>query len=265
MQRTRSDYGPPDSGLPIIDLRSHCLFLDFDGTLVEIALRPEAVSVAPETLSALTALHRWLGGALAIVSGRPIPEIDRFLTPLVLPAAGVHGLTRRAADGRIEQAVVDQSLVALMACELGMVIDRHPGVLLETKWGAVALHYRSRPELAELCVTAVKKATAACTARIELLPGKMVIEAKFAGADKGSAIHAFMDEPPFKGRRPVFVGDDATDEDGFAAVHALNGLTAKVGTAASIARHRFESTQQFLAWLDTISNQMPEWRTSCAI
>lgn len=249
----------------MLDLASHCLFLDFDGTLVEIAVRPEAVSVAAETLAALAALHRRLDGALAIVTGRPIAEIDRFLAPLVLPIAGVHGLTRRAADGHVEQAAVDQQLVALLARELGVFIDTHPGIIMETKWGAVALHYRSRPELAEVCIGVMKKAVDACTARVDLLPGKMVIEAKFAGADKGSAIRSFMGEPPFKGRRPVFVGDDATDEEGFAAVAALGGLTAKVGSAPSLARHRFDTTQHFLAWLDTLARPLPERELPCAI
>lgn len=233
---------------PVLDLDADCLMLDFDGTLVPLADRPDAVRLAETTRDDLIVIHRRLNGAVAIITGRSIGEIDYYLEPLKLPVSGVHGLTRRAASGRTEMVEVDDAVVAGVVEELHALVHAVPGLLLEAKWGAVALHYRNRPELAQRCFAAVREAAMARSGKVELIRGKMVVEAKFATNTKGSAIDAFMSEPPFQNRRPVFVGDDITDEDGFAAVEKWGGVGAKVGHGQSVARCRFDDTRAFLDW-----------------
>lgn len=214
---------------------SCALFLDFDGTLVDIAPDPGAVVVPSSLVPTLTALQDYLGGAVAVVSGRPIREIDSFLAPLRLPVAGVHGAERRAADGALDHLpgrpleIVEATADALAA--------RHPGLLVEHKATSVALHYRQAPELEGACIEAMQEAVARSPG-LGLLRGKMVVEAKPCGASKGSAIEAYLNEPPFAGRTPVFIGDDVTDEAGFEVVQRLGGLGVKVGEGATVAWQR---------------------------
>lgn len=221
---------------------SCALFLDFDGTLVDIAPQPEDVVVPPGLLRSLDLVCQRLGGALALISGRPVDQIDAFLKPLRLPAAGVHGAERRSASGEWSLLAtpplteVEQAALALAA--------RHPALRVEIKRGSVALHYRQAPELQDVCVETMR-AAADRSAGLTLLLGKMVVEAKPGGASKGLAIEAFMREAPFAGRSPVFVGDDVTDEAGFATVQRMNGFGVKVGEGPSIARERILSPAQF--------------------
>jgi trehalose 6-phosphate phosphatase len=221
---------------------SCALFLDFDGTLVDLAPQPEAVEVPPGILATLQALNAYLGGALALISGRPIEQIDAFLAPLRLPAAGVHGAERRSAAGEVTLLrthplrQVEEAVLSLAA--------RYPLLRVENKRGSIALHYRQAPELEALCVQAMQAAVENSPG-LTLLRGKMVVEAKPGGVSKGLAIEAFMAEPPFAGRRPVFVGDDFTDEVGFATVQRLQGLGVKIGEGASVAFQRLESPAVF--------------------
>ena len=224
-------------------LRPSCaLFLDFDGTLVDIAPQPEAVIVPSGLVGTLTALDKYLGGALALISGRPIDQIDAFLDPLRLPAAGVHGTERRGASGDITLLSthplqhVEEAAQSLAA--------RHPLLRVENKRGSIALHYRQAPELEQECLQAMHAAVEESPG-LTLLHGKMVVEAKPGGASKGHAIEAFMQEAPFLGRSPVFVGDDITDEVGFATVQRLKGLGVKVGEGASVAWQRLASPAVF--------------------
>lgn len=217
---------------------SCALFLDFDGTLVDLAPQPEAVIVPSGLVNTLGALNNYLGGAMALISGRPIDQIDAFLHPLRLPVAGVHGTERRAFDGAVNlmsthplQQVNDAAL-ALAA--------QHPRLRVENKRGSVALHYRQAPELEPLCLQAMQGAVEESPG-LTLLRGKMVVEAKPGGASKGHAIEAFLQEPPFAGRMPVFVGDDFTDEVGFSTVQRMHGLGVKVGEGATVAWHRLAS------------------------
>ena len=236
-------------------LNEVALFLDFDGTIVDIVMDPGAVRVDDASILNLTTLWRRLGGALAIVSGRSIAEIDEHLKPLVLPVAGVHGLTRRASGGQVEMASVDESIVGGVATMLEPFVYAYPGLILEPKWGAIALHYRARPELAEACYAALAAATATYSPSAEIVHGKMVVEAKFARFNKGTAVRSFAAESPFNGRRPIFIGDDVTDEDGFAAVIEMGGVAAKVGTGPSVATTRFKSAAEFRKWMGLIANQ----------
>jgi trehalose 6-phosphate phosphatase len=225
---------------------AHALFLDFDGTLVALADTPEAIEVPPALVLLLRELHALLGGALAVVSGRQIDALDRFLAPLRLPAAGEHGLQRRDADGRMqEQRPPDLTAVLAAANQLAA---RHTGLLVERKHAAVALHYRRAPELEAVCRETMAHMVAA-QPQFELLHGKCVFEVKPAGINKGTAIDAFLREPPFAGRVPVFAGDDTTDESGFAVVQPRGGVAIKVGSGPSLAMHRLASPQAVDDWL----------------
>jgi trehalose 6-phosphate phosphatase len=217
---------------------SCALFLDFDGTLVDLAPQPEAVIVPSELVNTLGALNNYLGGAVALISGRPIEQIDAFLHPLQLPVAGVHGTERRASDGAVSLlSTHPMQLVEDAALTLAAQDER---LRVENKRGSVALHYRQAPELEPTCLHVMQRAVEQSPG-LTLLRGKMVVEAKPGGASKGQAIEAFLHEPPFAGRMPVFVGDDFTDEVGFSTVQRMQGLGVKVGEGASVAWHRVAS------------------------
>ncbi len=230
------------------------LFLDFDGTLVDLAPEPDAVVVPPGLVDTLAGIRARLGGALAVVSGRAVAAIDTFLHPLDLPVAGVHGSERRDGEGRMTLAPtprldrVEQAAAAL--------VNAHPGLALEAKRGALALHYRQAPQLETLCREAMQAAVAASPGLV-LLEGKMVFEAKSAGASKGLAIEAFLRETPFVGRRPVFFGDDSTDEAGFAAAQQAGGIGVKVGAGATQAQHR-------IAGPDRLRRSLADWLQAAA-
>jgi trehalose 6-phosphate phosphatase len=219
---------------------SCALFLDFDGTMVDIAPQPSAVHVPEPLLGVLQDDHDYLQGAIAVISGRPIAQIDSFLYPLQLPTAGVHGAERRGLDGEVH-LMHTQPLdhVQEAAC---LLAAQNPGLLVENKRGSLALHYRQRPELEAACVAAMQEAVAESPG-ITLLRGKMVVEAKPGGASKGRAIEAFLAESPFTGRTPVFIGDDVTDEVGFSTVQRLGGLGIKVGEGATCAWRRLPDPQ----------------------
>jgi trehalose 6-phosphate phosphatase len=227
---------------------SCALFLDFDGTLVDIAPQPDEVIVPPALVHTLEQLHTYLGGALALISGRPIEQIDEYLRPLVFPAAGVHGAERRTAAGELLLANTHPLDVVEHAAE--SLVREHPALRLESKRGSIALHYRQAPELEATCVGAMQQAVEHSPG-LTLLRGKMVVEAKPGGASKGAAIDAFMAEPPFARRTPVFVGDDITDEVGFATVQRLRGLGLKVGKGPSVAFGRIPSPSAFREQLQT--------------
>lgn len=233
------------------------LFLDFDGTLVAIAERPDAVHVEPETLATLRRLQSALGGALAILTGREIAAVDAFLAPLRLPVAGVHGLMRRDAEGRLGPLPETADFIDNAVRRLAPLIAAEDGLILERKPVSLALHYRARPDLEGVCLTTLQD-IANPYPDIELKRGKMVIEAKPAGADKGTALADFMGEAPFKGRKPVFAGDDVTDEDAFEVVNDLGGISIKVGEGETAARHRVADTTTFLDWLSAASRRLRE-------
>jgi len=231
------------------------LFLDFDGTLVAIADRPDEVKLDPATRQALVELSQLLSGALAIITGREITTVDRFLAPLHLPVAGVHGLTRRDARGRMYAPAINIGLAEAVSRALSSLIAQHPGLLLERKYGALALHYRSRPELETACIAAMESAVAGLPGT-ELKRGKMVIEAKAIAGDKGAAIADYLKEAPFLGRRAVFAGDDVTDEDAFMFVNAKNGISIKIGPGLTHATYCAPGIGQFLAWLRALPGKL---------
>lgn len=225
---------------------AHALFLDFDGTLTELAPRPEAVRIASGLVPTLSSLHTHLGGALAIVTGRPEADIDGFLAPLHLPLASEHGAQYRLTDAS-HPAVIPPDLDPVRQAAEAFAAS-HPGVLVEHKRASVALHYRLAPHLESLCHDALLNAMRHLEG-VELLPGKCVFEVKPRGVHKGQAILDFMTQVPFAGRQPVFVGDDVTDEAGFAAVQSLGGWAIKVGEGPTIAQHRCMTPAALRGWL----------------
>jgi trehalose 6-phosphate phosphatase len=226
------------------------LFLDVDGTLIEIAATPDAVEVPSTLAHTLVLASQREGGALALISGRPVEELDQLFAPLVFPAAGQHGLERRNAHGKIARSFVDVGALRNAREALVRLQATNAGLLLEDKGTALAMHYRLAPHL-ECEVTAVLERVAEPLQDTFMLrPGKCVLELAPRGYSKRSAIEAFMKEPPFAGRTPVFLGDDVTDEDGFRAVNDLGGHSIRVGgLEPTAARHRFGSVREVIAWL----------------
>jgi trehalose 6-phosphate phosphatase len=239
--------------LPSInEIASYAIFLDLDGTIVELVDHPDAVRVSPSTLRLLRALRGCVGQALAVISGREIAVLDRLLYPLILPAAGVHGLQRRDASGTIYSK--ETSNLAPIAIILENLFGKEPGVVLERKPGAVAVHYRLRPDLERRCGEAIYRAIEQ-RPDFRLLKGKMVFEITQAGDNKGDVISAFLSEPPFRGRIPIFAGDDVTDEPGFSVVNALGGVSIKVGAAQTEARFHAENTADLREWLCKLAGE----------
>ncbi|GGB60851.1 trehalose 6-phosphate phosphatase [Roseibium aquae] len=224
------------------------LFLDFDGTLVDLAPRPEQVAVSPGVVDTLSRLQVCLDGAVAVISGRPIAEIDHFLDPLQLPAAGLHGLEHRKAVGADIIRDKPTGAIAQLKADLEASDLLTNGVFLENKGVALAVHYRANPDREE-DVRGVMQEAVAGLDNLHLVEGKMVIEAKPATSDKGRAVEAFMAHAPFKDRTPVFIGDDVTDEDGLAAAQRLGGLGVKVGMGQTCAHYRLSSVPAVHAWL----------------
>lgn len=214
------------------------IFTDFDGTLVELAETPDAVDVPDSLAHQLERAARELDSAFAVLTGREIADIDRFLSPLQLPIAGAHGTQRRRADGFVETVDPASILGAEeIANAMQPLVVAHPGLVMEAKEGAVALHYRQSPELETAVRIAMEEAVHSVT-DFELVPGKMVLEARPRGINKGDALRAFMREEPFIGRTPIFIGDDVSDEDGFIAAQELGGVGIKLGDGDTAARMR---------------------------
>jgi len=233
----------------IKDLEHYCIFLDFDGTLVEIEDHPDDVRVDALTLRYIERLRDKVGGSLALISGRDIDVIDRLLYPLILPVAGVHGLQRRDVEGHLHKPLIDQCLVDDLANDIQSEFYGEPGVVIEMKTGAVALHYRLRPDFEARCVTLAEKIISA-RPELHMIKGKMVCEIRLDRNDKGAVIETFLAERPFKGRRPIYAGDDVTDESGFAAVNACGGISIKVGENPTSAMFRATSVLELRNWFE---------------
>ena len=242
-----------DSALPPPLTTDVALFLDFDGTLVDIAPTPSDVMIPEGLTQRLRHLAWLLNGALAVISGRPIIVIDEFLGGAVPCVAGVHGAERRNALGHIHRLVLDPEAIAPFRITLGEFARSRPGVLLEDKGVSLALHFRERPEAGDAARAVVDACVAASHGAFERLDGKMVVELKPLSITKVGALAAYMNEAPFAGRRPVFVGDDITDESAFIEVSRTNGFGVVVGehhpTAASA---RLPSVAALHHWLKTL-------------
>ncbi len=231
-----------------LPLLKTAFFFDFDGTLASIVDDPRAVAIDADVLRALAGLHTASGGALAVVSGREIATLDGFLSPLCLPLGGAHGSERRDAGGTLHRVEVAGATIERLAEELERLAATEDGLLVERKRTSVALHYRRRPDLEAYCREKARE-LAALDDGISLLSGKMVVELKLSGRTKGDLIADFMAEEPFRGRRPIFFGDDVTDEDAFGVLPRWNGLSVKIGDGPTAAGYRIPDPAALHAWL----------------
>lgn len=239
---------------PVPDPR-WALLLDVDGTLLHIAETPDGVARSAALCRLLSRLTPALDGAVALISGRTIEDLDRLFEPLKPPAAGLHGLEHRNAKGQISTLGEAEALDHLRA-PLAKFAAGYRGLLLEDKGRALAFHYRLAPEREAEVKEKIKNLTGG-SRDLRTIHGKMVVEIKPRHADKGSAVRAFMTEAPFHGRIPVFLGDDVTDEDAFKVVNELNGLSIRVGPAQeTAARHRLDGVDQVLQWLTQIADSL---------
>ncbi|MFC3395396.1 trehalose-phosphatase [Brenneria rubrifaciens] len=235
--------------LPALDGGPYAFFFDVDGTLAEIRPEPDAVVIPSAVRANLQALSTACHGAVALVSGRPLEQLDKLTAPLILPLAGVHGAERRDASGNLHRVILPAEVAAPLRQMLEQAMAAMPGTLLEAKEMAFALHYR-QAMVYERQVFALAESAVARFPQLTLQPGKCVVEIKPRGTDKGVAINAFMREAPFAGRIPVFVGDDLTDEKGFIAVNAMQGISVKVGEGSGHARFRLKRVADVYQWLE---------------
>lgn len=230
-----------------VDWRKYAFFLDFDGTLAPIVDRPGDVRVDERTLQTLSRLHRLTDGAVAVISGRAIADLERHLAPTVCAVSGSHGLEFKTV-GQVHQMVTDATEI------LGPALDRisdfaaQRGLLVEDKPGAVTVHYRGRAEAASAARLLVDR-VAAASASLRAMHGDMVSEVALSGVDKGSALRHFMLDTPFSGRLPITAGDDVTDEDAFRAANDLRGFSIKIGPGPTEATYRADNIDEFLGWL----------------
>jgi len=217
---------------------SYALFLDFDGTLVDIVERPDAVMVDPALPGVLTTLQERLGGALAVISGRPIAFLDGRLTPHEFDMAGLHGLEHRIA-GRLSMCDPDEHpALREMVERLNEIVADKAGVLIEDKGCSVAIHWRLAPHEKEFALATAQAAVEALGSDYRVQHGKAVAEILPSAAGKGKVIERFLHEAPYKGRRPIFIGDDLTDENGFKTVNAHGGLSIRIGAGETVAQVR---------------------------
>lgn len=216
---------------PLNRIADHCaVFLDFDGTLLNLVERPNQVVVDGCLLYLLDELYVATAGATAVITGRSMDNLDALLKPLRLPVAGVHGAERRRADGTIERYSVPATLVWQTRMALRLRLRHYDGLLIEDKGCAFAVHYRgAAPQVAPRLKAEMQALAADSRGVFELMEGAAVFELRPRACDKGSALDAFMAEPPFAGRFPIFIGDDLTDRAGFEAVGRVHGMAIAVG------------------------------------
>jgi trehalose 6-phosphate phosphatase len=230
--------------------RTVSLFLDVDGTLIDIAESPDAVTVPAGLPETLARLHGGLDGALALVSGRSIAKLDRLFAPYVFPAAGEHGAElRRSAAHPIEEPPRSERMLELNR-RLAAISANNPGVFIEAKRAAIAVHYRQAPARGPAVLAAIEAALFEGFTDLHVLSGKMVFEIKPRHVNKGAALRALMRDAPFAGRPPIFVGDDTTDADGIRAAQELGGVGIFVGPEPGAqSSFGFIAPAEVRAWL----------------
>ncbi|TXG86201.1 MAG: trehalose-phosphatase [Thermomicrobiales bacterium] len=227
-------------------------FLDVDGTLIDIARTPDAAHIDEDLRGLVARIHVASGGAVALISGRAISDLETRLAGLRVPFAGQHGLERRDAAGRLWIHPTDPQAKIQVKESLQPFLARHSGLLLEDKGLTLALHYRLAPHLAGHSRRIMLNVLSTLGAGFELQFGKCVVELKPAGVDKGTAVAEYLREPPFRDRRPVFIGDDLNDEHGFALVNGLDGISIKVGLGRTCARYRLRNVATVRKWLNCV-------------
>jgi trehalose 6-phosphate phosphatase len=236
---------------PLLD-DACALFLDVDGTLIEFADRPDAVTLLPDVREAIGRISDRLEGAVALVSGRPLEQLDALFAPLHLPAAGLHGHQLRDAGGAVHDSAEDESTTEWLHAlhqQAMRFAHGHPGVLVEDKGPSMALHWRGAPHAANE-VRAFADRHIRGNAGYRLQPGDHVVEFVPVGSDKGRAVRRMMQYLPFRGRLPVFLGDDLTDEHGFEASNGLHGWSVLVGEREpSVAVFQLQDIRSVHGWL----------------
>jgi trehalose 6-phosphate phosphatase len=228
------------------------LFLDVDGTLLEFTDSPLETHADAGLKALLSEVAERLGGALALVSGRSIEYLDALFAPLRLPAAGLHGVERRKASGVMHGASFVDSRLDRARTALQAFVQAHPGTILEDKGRTVAVHFRMAPGAEPSVRDTVVAVAAQLGSSYHIQGGNMMLEIKPRGFSKSSAIAAFMKEPPFSGRKPVFVGDDLTDEGGFKTVEDAGGISVSVGNRVR-GQYRLDDPAAVRGWLLGIS------------
>jgi trehalose 6-phosphate phosphatase len=237
------------------DLRKCALLLDIDGTILDLAPSPQQVWVPTGLRQTLARLDSLTGGAVALVSGRSLRDIDLIFAPLELAAVGGHGAELRPAVGG-ETRLRAKPLPAALKRKLCSITELGPGIIAEDKGYSLALHYRLAPETGDAVRAAVAKICAeAAPGTIEILPGKLVVEIKAAGINKATAVCELMECAPFVDRNPIFIGDDTTDEPVFGIISRFGGLGFSVGRIAPNVNGHFTRPESVRAWLARIANQ----------
>ena len=232
------------------------LFLDLDGTIIDIAPTPEAVIVPPELTATVAGLSRGLAGALAIITGRPMSDVDRFLHPLRPVAAGVHGAELRLAEGgpvTFDAEGLDDNLVEAVKRLEGIA----SGILVEPKGRSIAVHYRQAPAAGDALMSALEPILASYDDRLVLCPGRKVLEIVPRRISKGGALATIAALPAFGGRRPVMIGDDTSDVSAFAAATSLGGVGLKVaGESFSSGEADFRGPSAVRSWLSALAERL---------
>jgi len=230
-------------------------FLDVDGTLLDFTERPSATRVEPALRRLLRDVIEVTGGAMALISGRPVVDIDRLFGPPRFCVAGQHGAERRDAAGKLHRHRLPKEKLRKAGHQLRQMVAEHPGLVLEDKGMSFALHYRLAPALGAQVRDVMRGLVEDLGEEFEMQAGKMVFEIKPGGRDKGTAIAEFMEERPFRERLPVFIGDDLTDEFGFELINRIGGHSVKVGEGVSAARFRLADASAVRAWLGKIAGE----------
>ena len=235
-----------------VEAAAVAILLDVDGTILDIAASPRDVHLPPALARTLAGLAGHLGGALALVSGRTVADLDRIFAPLRLPAIGGHGAQTRPAGDRADVLSFAPRLDEALRRQLSRLAILLPGVLVEDKGSSIALHTRAAPQHADAVRDAVAAICAAGPAGVETLAGKAVLEVKPIGFDKGAAVRALMALPPFRGRRPIFIGDDVTDAAAFAVLPEFAGIGFSVGHLFPGLAGSFATPAEVRDWLSRL-------------
>ncbi len=246
------------SDAPVLDTAERlAVFLDFDGTLVNLAERPELVDVPKNLLTTIQAVHDRLDGALALISGRSVRDLDGLLAPLQLPLAGVHGIEHRDGSGELKTSPIATIPETVRQC-LENLAATDPALILEDKGNSLALHYRQSPDQEIRIRAELQNIFSDLGQDFILQDGKMVLEVRPSGATKGTAVRRFMSDAPFKGRCPIFIGDDITDEDAFQVVNEMGGYSVKVGpqNSTSAAHYRLRDVAAVRDWLNPLAESV---------
>lgn len=236
----------------------YALFLDFDGTLVDIVDRPDAVRLDPSLPDILTRLQDHLGHALAIISGRPIAFLDRHFAPHRFDIAGLHGLEHRIGGRLYLCDPDDHPRLRETVVRLNEIVASRPGMLIEDKGCSVAIHWRLAPQEKDFALAIAHAAIEALGSEYRVQYGKAVAEILPSSAGKGKVIERFLQQAPYKGRRPIFAGDDLTDENGFKTVNAYGGLSVRIGEGETIARVRIGTPAD-------LRHSLSEWASEGAL